>query len=505
MLEVTKTSTLTDNNSNGVTDLGDALVYNITVQNKGNVIIKGIAIQDTPTDGNGNPLSLISTPTYISSSAGSSQGTLTVNETATYSATVIINQQAVDSGSISNVVSATGSSPGNTNDVTDISDDGDDSDGNTSNDPTTVSMASSSSIEVTKVASVTDNNSNGVTDLGDTITYTITAQNKGTVTLSGVTIADTIVDGNSSALTLTAGPTYNSSSASSAQGTLTVNEIATYTATYTINQQAVDSGSVSNTVVATASSPGQSNNVTDTSDDGIDGDGNTTDDATITSITSSPSIEVTKTATITDNGDGVTGIGDIVKYTVTVENKGNVTLTGLTFTDVLTTINGTVLNISSGPFFSGSSQGSAQGTIKVGETATYIAFYIIEQAAVDAGGISNTGSATASSPGNTDDVTDIGDDGDDTDGNTVNDPTVTTVTGSPSLEVTKTAAVTDNGDGNTGTGDVINYTVTVKNNGNVTLTGLTLADTLTDGNGGALSLTGNLGFSSTDKGSSPEL
>ena len=135
--------------------------------------------------------------------------------------------------------------------------------------------------------------------------------------------------------------------------------------------------------------------VTDTSDDGLDGDGNTTDDATIASITSSPSIEVTKTATITDNGDGVTGIGDIVKYTVTVENKGNVTLTGLTFTDVLTT-NGTVLNISSGPFFSGSSQGSAQGTIRVGETATYIAFYIIEQAALDAGGISNTGSATAS-------------------------------------------------------------------------------------------------------------
>ena len=74
---VTKTSTLTDNNPNGVTDLGDALVYNITVQNKGNVIIRGIAIQDTPTDGNGNPLSLISTPTYISSSAGPlSQGHL---------------------------------------------------------------------------------------------------------------------------------------------------------------------------------------------------------------------------------------------------------------------------------------------------------------------------------------------------------------------------------------------------------------------------------------------
>ena len=74
-------------------------------------------------------------------------------------------------------------------------------------------------------------------------------------------------------------------SASSAQGTLAVNEIATYAATYTINQQAVDSGSVlSNTVVATVRGAGQSNNVTDTSDDGVDGDGNTTDDATITSV-----------------------------------------------------------------------------------------------------------------------------------------------------------------------------------------------------------------------------
>ena len=30
-----------------------------------------------------------------------------------------------------------------------------------------------------------------------------------------------------------------------------------------------------------------------------------------------------------------------------------------------------------------------------------------------------------------------------------------------------------------GAGDVINYTITVKNNGNVTLTGLTISDTLT--------------------------
>ena len=51
--------------------------------------------------------------------------------------------------------------------------------------------------------------------------------------------------------------------------------------------------------------------VTDTSDDGDDSDGNTTDDVTEISITNSPSIEVTKTATITDNGDGVVGEKEI--------------------------------------------------------------------------------------------------------------------------------------------------------------------------------------------------
>ena len=72
---------------------------------------------------------------------------------------------------------------------------------------------------------------------------------------------------------LTAGPIFNSSTASSAQGTLTVGETATYTASYTITQAALDTGGVSNSVLVTGSSPGQSNNVTDTSDDGDDSDG----------------------------------------------------------------------------------------------------------------------------------------------------------------------------------------------------------------------------------------
>ena len=282
---------------------------------------------------------------------------------------------------------------------------------------------------------------------------------------------------------------------------LPVSGISSFTADYTISQGALDSGSVINSVLARASSPGQPNNVSDTSDDPTTAAPN---DKTITTITASPSIEVTKTVTVTDNGDGVTGIRDIVQYTITVKNTGNITLSGLTVSDTLTDANSNTLSLTSGPSFSGANQNSAQGTLKVNETATYSALYIIEQSAVDTGNIINYAVATASSPGQSNNVSDTSDDGDDTDGNTEDDVTELSITPSPSIEITKTAAVTDsNGDGETGLSDVINYTFKIENKGNVTLTGLTISDTLTDGSGGALSLNVSPSFSSTTLGSNP--
>ena len=503
IIDITKTSSLIDNNSNSVTDLGDTIVYQIILRNTGNVTLSSISVTDTLTNASSTILSLTSGPTFVSSSGSSAEGALTVGETATYSATFVIDQSAVDSGNILNSVYAVASSPGNSNNVSDTSDDGDDLDGNTTNDKTEVSINQTHLLEATKTATVIDNNSSSSTDLGDTIVYTITVENKGSVTLSNVGLTDTLLDGNGSALTLTSGPTFTSASVSSAQGTLLVGEIASYTASYTITQLALDTGSISNSILVTGSSPGQTNNVTDTSDDGDDNDSNTEDDTTDIAISNTPSLEVTKTAAITDNGDGAVGKGDVVQYTISVINNGNVTLSSLSVADVLSDLNSGTLSLSFGPSFSGSSQGSAQGTLKVNETSSYIAYFIINQAAVDAGGLSNQASATASSPGNSNDVTDLSDDGDDNDGNLINDPTVTPIAASSSLEVTKTAAVTDNGDGNTGASDVINYTITVENKGNVTLSGLALVDTLTDGSGGSLTLTNGPSFSSTTLGSSP--
>ena len=507
-IEVTKTSSVTDNNSNSVNDLGDTIFYTITVENKSNVSLTGLVISDVLTDGNGNVLSLSTGPTFISSSASSSQGTLAVGETAVYSAGYVVTQAALDSGSVSNVVTATASSPGNTNDVIDVSDDGDDSDGNTTNDPTIVNLVSQSlvgSIEVTKIASVNDDG-DGSNGFGDTIIYSITIKNTGNLDLNSLTVSDTLTDGNGGGLSLSSGPTFISSSASSAQGTLTVGETATYSATFYITPEVSTTGSINNSVVAFASTSGQTNNVSDTSDDGDDTDGNTVNDPTITNIVSLPKIEVTKTASVTDNNsNGINDFGDTINYVITVENIGNITVSGLSYVETFTDGSGNGIKLTTNPTFISSTQSSTIGVLKSGEIATYTANYVIGQSAADSGSIINSILFRGNSPGKAGDVFDISDNGDDTDGNLADDQTIVTTISNLSLEATKTAEVTDNGDGEIGVGDIITYTITVENKGNSTLRDLSIDDQLTDGNGNSLTLSNGPFFSGSDKGSNKGL
>jgi hypothetical protein len=100
----------------------------------------------------------------------------------------------------------------------------------------------------------------------------------------------------------------------------------------------------------------------------------------------SPSILAEKSATITDNGDGVLGTGDTINYIITVENTGDVTLDGVDIIDTLTDLDGTVLTLTTGPTFDVADAGSPEGVLLVAEIATYLATYIITQDDVDAGG-----------------------------------------------------------------------------------------------------------------------
>jgi uncharacterized repeat protein (TIGR01451 family) len=154
-------------------------------------------------------------------------------------------------------------------------------------------------------------------------------------------------------------------------------------------------------------------------------------------------------------GEAANSVGDVLHYTVTIKNTGDIALTGVTVVDPLT-----------GQNLSGIS-------LAVGETKVFNSSYTLTQADLDGAGnagsdhdIDNT--ATVDSP-KTDPVKD-----------TVSTPLVY----DPDFTIVK-AFENVNGHPNeraNSVGDVINYSVTVTNVGNTTLTGVTVVDPLTGQN-----------------------
>jgi hypothetical protein len=145
-------------------------------------------------------------------------------------------------------------------------------------------------------------------------------------------------------------------------------------------------------------------------------------------MTPQTKIEVTKTFTVVDGGDGEIDVGDTVRFSIAVENTGNAPLNGITIEDVLKDGDGNVIALSDGPYYVSGSQGSTEGDLLNGEIGTYVAFFIVTQQAYDSGSISNVATATGSSEFGTNDVIDVRDDGNDLDGNTTDDPTEVIIT-----------------------------------------------------------------------------
>ena len=241
-----------------------------------------------------------------------------------------ITQDVIDAKGVQNSATVTAGS----HSVSDISDDGIDGDGNTTDDPTQTNTVANPAIRVKKTAQVTDNNGNSKTDIGDTITYTITVSNTGDTTITGLSFIDTMVSSLGVTLTYSTPPGRVQTTMGSPLGTLKVGEQALYAATFVINQAAFSSIYVSNSLKAVANANGLTGNVSDTSDDGDDSDGNTVDDPTITLMSAEANVEATKTYEIIDNGDGETKAGDIVKFIITLENTGNTALSSITLLDL---------------------------------------------------------------------------------------------------------------------------------------------------------------------------
>ena len=256
-----------------------------------------------------------------------------------------------------------------------------------------------------------------------------------------------------------------------------------YTANYTIQASDTDTGQINNRVYVYArSDPNALSDVNDWSDDGIDTDGNTSDDVTETPLDITTGIDLFKTAVLTDNGDGVPSAGDVITYTITIRNTGNVALENIVLSDVQKRgayNTGSVLALDSGPTLTSSTNGSNASLILANGELTYTATYTVVLADVNNGLISNQASVTADDvTSENNQVSKISDNNNDFDGNTVNDPTEVKLTFDGQIDASKTVNITQADPTKIDVGDVAVYTIVVTNTGNVKLTNISLADQL---------------------------
>jgi hypothetical protein len=266
-----------------------------------------------------------------------------------------------------------------------------------------VSASDSESVDVVNAAPATtvtknwaittDVNGDGNADVGDVVTYTYIVTNSGNVTLQNVALTDAH-GGVGAALAFTnpgsvttdatvpgdvAGTTGDSSNidfTDSDWDVLGPGDVLTFTATYTI---------VPGDFTAPASSDGDIDNTAT-----VNASYNST---AVTASNASAAVPLDSTARISlvKTADDTTerAVGDIVQYTYTISNTGNVPITNVTLADVENGAGALV-----GPIFGSwtNQAGSALGsgptantivTFNPGSIAVYTATYVVRQADVN--------------------------------------------------------------------------------------------------------------------------
>ncbi|MBR2490177.1 MAG: DUF11 domain-containing protein [Ruminiclostridium sp.] len=288
------------------------------------------------------------------------------------------------------------------------------------------------SIEMSKTVSAS------TAKVNDKLEYTITVKNTGNVDLTNVEITDTMSGANG---TITVGDNDNVRHVKDKNKVVfTVNTLAkgaVETITYTYEVVVEDEGkTISNAVVS------------DVPDD-------TKDDDETTTTVDEPRVEMSKNVTHADGSNAVTAAkGDTLTYTITVKNTGNVDLTNVKIKDTMDRASGSI-------HFTGKENVTYTGgifTVKAlakGATETISYTYTVLEG--DMGNvIGNT--VTSSIPDDTDD----------------DDKTETTID-NPGIEVTKSVTLPE-GQTTAKVGDILTYTVIVKNTGNTTLTDIVVKD-----------------------------
>ena len=264
--------------------------------------------------------------------------------------------------------------------------------------------------------------------VGKRIGYTIKVTNTGNRKLTGLAIADAKIA---------------PSTASPGKTELGAGESTTATVSYAITDADIAAGKVINTATATAT---DSDGQTVTSNQGT---------ATTTIETPRKGISVSKEVDKTVLTGDEARAGTKLTYTISVTNTGNTTVSGLTATDTMRYDGNPTLDF---------------GAIAPGKTVKIRAQHTVTQDEVNAGKVVNAIVVSGSSM-------------------TSRDSVETSISPSSSLTVSKSVDTADIAADDAIAGKRLTYTITVRNSGNSTVTGVSLADELNGASVGKLGKT----------------
>lgn len=293
------------------------------------------------------------------------------------------------------------------------------------------------------VSKAVKNSGDAPFDLDETITYTITVKNDGNVTVTGINVAD---------LVTTEGENRQAATVNTEAFALKPGEDKSFEYTYKVQQSDLGK-TILNTATATGSDP--------TGEEVVG-----TDDVEAETEERNPKLDVTKVASEPANGTEFV-LDETITYTITVKNTGNVTLENIFVSDKFSRDGGTTWEEIKDKL---TPSASTPITLEPGEQKIYTYQYTVVEE--DLGKtLQNTATAIAPNP---DDPTENVTDDTITSGEKVEDP-------NPDLSVDKKVTSDPGSDGVYDLGDTITYTITVTNEGNVTLTGVKVTDELKAG------------------------
>ncbi len=417
--------------------LGETISYKLTVQNTGNQsIAEDITVADSLA---GIVNTTVDENIVYSNGTWTIKGGLAAREGVEITYTYTVQEADIESGAVVNAATASGGGHEDTDDKTVETED------------------PNPSLSVTKSATG-EPEEGGKYALGETVTYEVVVTNNGNVTLTNIVVTDertgavfTQVDDK---------PIENGTNEYTIES-MVPNASHTFEVTYVVTESdildAADAnGMLANCVTVEGKNP-----------DGEDPEPPQPGEAEVPVEEPNPSLSVTKTAMGEAPEDGYKP-GDTVTYQVVVKNDGNLTLTNVVVTDERE--NAAFTTVEDANFeFDGN-------TVTIGEmlpNATYTFKVTYE---VTEGDILAEGNTLV----NTVKVTGDGPEGEDPDPEETTEE-VPVEEPKASLSVEKTSGAVE---GTTyRAGDTITYTITVTNDGNLTVTNITLKDTLVEEEG----------------------